>query len=339
MQNHLRLGSWNLICDICGQKKKAEDIKRRWDNYLVCNDDWERQHPSDLLRVPKEKGFVPYSFREPPDSLLPPICSVEGCYPLADLGTADCARLSYNNTPSITNTPPLDMLIWYDASILSSITKNGSNWVSQWKDLSGNNIHATHVAYPNCTHGTGTKFGGKNAVYFGGIDGDQSLSISSCPASDTWTIISALSWSTTGGYGAIGIRSNNDNAYGIRSEFNSDLVYLNRAVALTGTSISYAASSAVNKVSTENHVLTTRWTPASGSALIRVDGLSLSKPTFDNTSGSQSVALTNLGAGGAGTSYQANGNAIGEILCYNRALSTTEIQSVEAYLKAKWGTA
>ena len=44
-QNTLRLGDWNTLCDVCGMKFKASDLRRRWDGFMVCVDDWEPEHP------------------------------------------------------------------------------------------------------------------------------------------------------------------------------------------------------------------------------------------------------------------------------------------------------
>lgn len=61
MKNHLILGNWNAICDSCGRKYKALDLKRRWDGLMVCREDFEERHPSDFLRVQKEKINVEFS--------------------------------------------------------------------------------------------------------------------------------------------------------------------------------------------------------------------------------------------------------------------------------------
>jgi len=42
-----------------------------------------------------------------------------------------------------------DLAVWLDASDLSTITKNGSNLISQWADKSGNNNHATQLVGAN----------------------------------------------------------------------------------------------------------------------------------------------------------------------------------------------
>jgi hypothetical protein len=61
MKNHLELGNWNALCDSCGRKFKALDLKKRWDGLMVCHEDWEQRHPQDLLRVQREQISVPFS--------------------------------------------------------------------------------------------------------------------------------------------------------------------------------------------------------------------------------------------------------------------------------------
>lgn len=61
MKNHLILGNWNALCDSCGRKFKASDLKKRWDGLIVCQEDWEQRHPQDLLRVQREQISVPWS--------------------------------------------------------------------------------------------------------------------------------------------------------------------------------------------------------------------------------------------------------------------------------------
>jgi hypothetical protein len=61
MKNHLILGNWNALCDSCGRKFKALDLQKRWDGLMVCKEDYELRHPSDFLRVQKEKITVDFS--------------------------------------------------------------------------------------------------------------------------------------------------------------------------------------------------------------------------------------------------------------------------------------
>lgn len=43
-------GDWKAICDVCGREFKASRIKRRWDNLMVCSEDWEPRQPQDFVR-------------------------------------------------------------------------------------------------------------------------------------------------------------------------------------------------------------------------------------------------------------------------------------------------
>jgi hypothetical protein len=65
MRNDYKPGSWNATCDRCGFKFKAEDLVKEWTGLMVCKQDYEPRHPSDLFRVPKEDTAVPWSRPEP----------------------------------------------------------------------------------------------------------------------------------------------------------------------------------------------------------------------------------------------------------------------------------
>lgn len=62
----LKLGQWNAICDVCGFKFKSGQLRKRWDDLYVCNEDWETRHPLDFLRSPSNKERpIPWSRPEP----------------------------------------------------------------------------------------------------------------------------------------------------------------------------------------------------------------------------------------------------------------------------------
>lgn len=109
MRNHLILGNYNALCDSCGRKFKALDLKKRWDGLLVCQEDYELRHESDFLRVQKEKISVPFSRPYPAeDTYTGYICSVSGIYGMADFATADCARADItSSTISLNDENPL----------------------------------------------------------------------------------------------------------------------------------------------------------------------------------------------------------------------------------------
>ena len=66
----LKLGDWNAICDGCGFKFKASQLRRRWDNMMVCEDDWEQRHPQDFLKGQKDKQAVPWTRPEGEDTFV-----------------------------------------------------------------------------------------------------------------------------------------------------------------------------------------------------------------------------------------------------------------------------
>lgn len=66
-KDKLVLGEWNAICDVCGFKFKSSELRKRWDGYMVCEDDYEQRHPQDLIRVPKERQAIPWARPVPED--------------------------------------------------------------------------------------------------------------------------------------------------------------------------------------------------------------------------------------------------------------------------------
>lgn len=90
MQTYYKSGSWNVICQVCGRKYKAEQIKKRWDGLLVCEEDYEERNILDFLRTQPERQDVPYQSNEPADVFRPETCSVEGRQGVAGKGTAGC---------------------------------------------------------------------------------------------------------------------------------------------------------------------------------------------------------------------------------------------------------
>jgi len=65
-------GSYNAICDICGFKYKAEELRRRWDGVMCCPEDWEIRHPQDFVRGVKDQRALPWTRPEPPDVFIEP---------------------------------------------------------------------------------------------------------------------------------------------------------------------------------------------------------------------------------------------------------------------------
>jgi len=60
-QDRLYMGDWNGLCQVCGMKFKASDLRRRWDGLLVCSDDYELRHPMDYFKPRLEEPGIPWT--------------------------------------------------------------------------------------------------------------------------------------------------------------------------------------------------------------------------------------------------------------------------------------
>jgi len=58
-RNHFVSGEHNITCDVCSKKVKSGLIKKRWDGFLVCPDDFEMRHPQDFVKARQDKISVP----------------------------------------------------------------------------------------------------------------------------------------------------------------------------------------------------------------------------------------------------------------------------------------
>lgn len=52
---------YNVICDGCGRKMKASMLRKRWDGFMVCAQDWEPRHPSDFYRARNDAHKLPFT--------------------------------------------------------------------------------------------------------------------------------------------------------------------------------------------------------------------------------------------------------------------------------------
>lgn len=81
-------GDWNCICDRCGQKLKASELKQEWTGLIVCTPCWEPRHPQDFIRTRTDKISVPFS-RHPTDKFIDdpiPVVLEDGSFWVTHLG-------------------------------------------------------------------------------------------------------------------------------------------------------------------------------------------------------------------------------------------------------------
>jgi len=93
MQNWLKLGDWNAICDSCGRKFKASSMIKRWDGLFVCKEDYEIRHPQDFLRVRADKQVVPIARPDPVEDNFILVCYLWQRSGYVGLGTVGCMKV------------------------------------------------------------------------------------------------------------------------------------------------------------------------------------------------------------------------------------------------------
>ena len=65
--DYLKHGDPNAICDVCGFKYKLSQLKKRWDNLMVCPEDFEVRQPQDYVRGVRDQRSIPDARPEAPD--------------------------------------------------------------------------------------------------------------------------------------------------------------------------------------------------------------------------------------------------------------------------------
>ncbi len=100
--DYFKMGDNNCICDRCGFKYKASELKQTWDGLYVCEKDWEPRHPQDFVRGVEDIQEPLLSRSESPDSFVSvgifnPACTVTGVAGVAGYAMAGCAQAGRPN--------------------------------------------------------------------------------------------------------------------------------------------------------------------------------------------------------------------------------------------------
>jgi hypothetical protein len=247
-----------------------------------------------------------------------------GTYPLTVTGTG--ASATHTTTVSLTvsapnsGTPPVaGYAAWYDASDTSTITAS-SNAVSQWKDKSANAYDLTQSNAASQPLTNSDTLNGHNVVKFDGATSYMRVSNPGSPAQPYTMFAVVKTLRASGGQETIWMPDGDTPGRIYRTSGGNLAAY-------AGTVLDSGSASG----STNAHVVAVVLNGASGK--IAVDG---------------SVTSGNVGSGVIATNYwdighNANGGEfaqcdIAELILYPTALNDTDRQSVQSYLKAKWGT-
>jgi len=84
-------GDWDAVCDVCGFKYKASELKLRWDGLYVCQPDWEIRQPQDFVRGIPDQQTPPWTRPLPPPIFGHQICTLQGRSAIAGYAVAGCA--------------------------------------------------------------------------------------------------------------------------------------------------------------------------------------------------------------------------------------------------------
>lgn len=91
MSSYYKHGSWNVICQVCGRQFKSDQVRKRWDGFIVCPSDFEMRHDLDFIRVRPERPSIPYASPEP-DDVFVVVHYITERQGIADVGSADFAQ-------------------------------------------------------------------------------------------------------------------------------------------------------------------------------------------------------------------------------------------------------
>jgi hypothetical protein len=95
-------GDFATICDSCGKKFKASELRKRWDGIMVCRRDYEQRQPQDFVRGVPDYQAPFFTRPEVSDCFI----AVTGAFPSAIAGYAIAGYAISGNTSIPEATPP-----------------------------------------------------------------------------------------------------------------------------------------------------------------------------------------------------------------------------------------
>ena len=74
--NYFKSGDYNAICDRCGFKFKASELKKTWDGFMVCSADFEPRHIADFIKGPRASVPLPWTRPEATDRYIEAVVDI-----------------------------------------------------------------------------------------------------------------------------------------------------------------------------------------------------------------------------------------------------------------------
>lgn len=97
-------GDYNASCFICGRKFKASQMKKNWQGFYTCEEDWTPRQPQDFVRGIPDQQTPAWTQPMPPDVFVA-FCTPNGLTALVDFAIVDCVVVDYTHpafNPDIT---------------------------------------------------------------------------------------------------------------------------------------------------------------------------------------------------------------------------------------------
>lgn len=88
-------GTWATVCDVCGFRFPSNELHLRWDNLMVCKNDYETKHPQLFVKVNPEEIAPPWVRPETQPSYIL-VCTAITRQGVAGIGVAGCAIAGLN---------------------------------------------------------------------------------------------------------------------------------------------------------------------------------------------------------------------------------------------------
>jgi len=233
------------------------------------------------------------------------------------------------STPSFSPTELTNLALWLDAADASSITLDGSNNVEQWNDKSGNARHATQATVLNRPGYAADAVNGLSSLAY--TDGKflvtPAFDVASNPG---WTILTAHRITGTAATRRLYSWNNHIRILGLVS---SDRIVVDFSPTVDGSGRFLTASADMASTAwryTAQYLSTSERAYVfgrPGTELAETSGTSL--PSYSATSSTFSVGRDVPNNSSFNGSY-------GEVIVYNRPLTSGERAQALAYLAAKW---
>jgi suppressor of ftsI len=238
-------------------------------------------------------------------------------------------------TPATTFSPSQlhSLLGLYDATLTGSLTKTSSGAVTAWQDVSGNadnlSVPATHTppvyvagginGLPSISFDGTTGFGGSNPAVAAKLYNESTVFIvgSESPTTLSGDILYAGAYGRTSPVWAVAPTNFSNTTFA----FNTTAGALSTPKVESGPTI-WTAGGSVSSA--------TRYLRRNGSVVASGAGPSIV------AHGTYPLSVGEMWSGGSTASYGYRGQ-IGEIVTYQRLLTSSESTEVEGYLACKWG--